>query len=262
MSANINTAEQLFNTVIEVLLQSECVFYYSLIITAVYTMSFRLKNAGIILNNNLRQLKKWAESCKENFEDIYLLVSAEVARITEQKEQAMYLYDKAIQSAREYRHTNNEAIANELAAIFYLSTGLHKIAKAYMVDACKSYRLWGAYTKVKQIKSKYPDITEEITVEVGAGNDNKAYTGIRRIDPESSDSISTSGNNEFYYLDKIIENIYSEPDINKLLIKFIDIAIQSIGANKGYLILEKSGSFILNRVKITVPEELLQEVYP
>ena len=34
---------------------------------------------GKILKNNHKQLKKWAESCRENFEDMYLLVSAEIA---------------------------------------------------------------------------------------------------------------------------------------------------------------------------------------
>ena len=61
---------------------------------------------------------------------MYLLVSAEIARINNRKEQAMQLYDRAIQAARN-TGINNEAIANELAAQYYLSEGHSRIAGIY-----------------------------------------------------------------------------------------------------------------------------------
>ena len=266
--------QNLMGAIFGFLLQSECVFYHSLIITAMYRnfSPKERKHYRKILKNNHKQLKKWAESCRENFEDMYLLVSAEIARINNRKEQAMQLYDRAIQAAREYRHVNNEAIANELAAQYYLSEGHSRIAGAYMDDACRCYMRWGAYAKARQIKSRHPDLTGEVIVEEYSGYRKNKYTGIPKIKREDSDSTVTgsgtsSGSVDLYRLDRIIEDIYSEPDINKLLTRFIDIAIRSIGANRGYLILEKSGELYIESGKDnssgrTLTDSIPLEEYP
>ena len=266
--------QNLMGAIFGFLLQSECVFYHSLIITAMYRnfSPKERKHYRKILKNNHKQLKKWAESCRENFEDMYLLVSAEIARINNRKEQAMQLYDRAIQAAREYRHVNNEAIANELAAQYYLSEGHSRIAGAYMDDACRCYMRWGAYAKARQIKSRYPDLTGEVIVEEYSGYRKNKYTGIPKIKREDSDNTVTgsgtsSGSVDLYRLDRIIEDIYSEPDINKLLTRFIDIAIRSIGANRGYLILEKSGELYIESGKDnssgrTLTDSIPLEEYP
>lgn len=184
----------------------------------------------------------------------------------------MQLYDRAIQAAREYRHVNNEAIANELAAQYYLSEGHSRIAGAYMDDACRCYMRWGAYAKARQIKSRYPDLTGEVIVEEYSGYRKNKYTGIPKIKREDSDNTVTgsgtsSGSVDLYRLDRIIEDIYSEPDINKLLTRFIDIAIRSIGANRGYLILEKSGELYIESGKDnssgrTLTDSIPLEEYP
>lgn len=255
--------QPLMGAIFGFLQQSEYIFYCSLIITAVYRelspkerMHYRKK-----LKSNHRQLKKWAGSCRENFENMYLLVSAEIARINNQKERCMYLYDKAVQSAMENRYINYEAIANELASKFYLSVGLNKIAKSYMADACRCYRQWDAYAKVKQIKNDFPELTEDIIIDERTGSDNTVYTGIRKIERESSEITSTSST-EIYFLDKIIESIYSEPDINNLLIKFIDAAIQAIGANRGYLILEKNGELYIETGKDDSTGKIITDSIP
>jgi len=250
----LDEAEQVMpymGSVLGFLLQSEYIFYYSLIITAVYPeLSHKKKRVyRRKLKNCHRQLEKWAKSCKENFEDMYLLVSAEIARINNQKELSMHLYDKAIQSAGDNRHIYIEALANELAAKYYLSAGLYKIAGIYMVDACRGYMLWGSYLKIKQLKNAYPVLTEEIILDENMANKDMAYPEKRKIEEESSESVSTTTGTDVDFMDRIIESIYSEPDINKLLVKFIDVSIKSIGAIRGYLILEKSGELYIEAGK-------------
>lgn len=257
--------QHLMGAIFGFLLQSEYIFYYSLIITAIYhEFSPKERKRYIkVLKNNNRQLKTWAKSCKENFEDMYLLVSAEIARINNQKEKAMHLYDEAIKNAKENRHINNEAIANELASKFYLSLDHIKIVKVYMVDACRGYNLWGAYAKVKDLKFRYAELTEDVNVyEHSEKISGDAY--ILKTDDESSGY--TSSGTEFNFFDKIIENIYSEPDINRLLIKFLDISIQNIGANRGCLILEKDGELYIEAAKdmsagITIAKSISLEEY-
>ena len=91
-----------------------------------------------------RQLEIWAENCPENFENRAALVGAEIARIEGRELDAERLYEHAIRSARANGFVHNEALANELAARFYLARGFEKIAHAYLQDARYGYLRWGA----------------------------------------------------------------------------------------------------------------------
>lgn len=269
--AEAEAIRRLMGAIFGFLLESEYIFYYAISITAVFNelSPEERKYYRKILRRNYGKLRKWAESCPENFEDWYLIVSAEITRINNKREKSMHLYEKAIQSARKNRHINNEAIANELTAKFYLSLNLKKIARTYMNDACNCYRLWGAYAKIMMLKDKYPELTEDVVVFGEFKADDRAVPeGIRNIERETGESSDSDNNSaEINYIDKIVENIYSESDINQLLVKFIDAAIRTIGATKGYFILEINGELYIesgkdnNRGK-TVAESTPLEEYP
>ncbi len=62
------------------------------------------------------------------------------------------MYDQAIALAKENEYINEEAIAHELAAKFYLSWGKETIGRTYMIDAYYAYRHWGAIAKVKDLE--------------------------------------------------------------------------------------------------------------
>lgn len=126
------------------LISAECNFYHSLSITAVYGEMplMKRKRLMLALNKNQRQMKKWSEFCRANFMHKYLLIEAEIARISGKKLDAEILYDKAIQFAHENGYIQNEAIASELAAKFYAVEGRIKVARSYMSDALRLYRKW------------------------------------------------------------------------------------------------------------------------
>src|SRR5262249_29491436 len=71
------------------------------------------------LARHQRQLDIGAQNCPENFQDRALLVAAEIARVEGRVLDAERLYEAAIRSARENEFVQNEALANELAALFY-----------------------------------------------------------------------------------------------------------------------------------------------
>ena len=54
-----------------------------------------------LLTGHLAQLKEWAENCPSTFQDKYVLVAAEFARIEGRDLDAMRLYEEAIRCARE-----------------------------------------------------------------------------------------------------------------------------------------------------------------
>ena len=78
------------------------------------------------MEDKLNKLRLWAENCPENYRNRQALVLAEVARIEGRDLDAMRLYEEAIQSARQNGFIQNEAIAHEVAARFYLGAWLRE----------------------------------------------------------------------------------------------------------------------------------------
>jgi PAS domain S-box-containing protein len=105
-----------------------------------------------------RQLEIWAGACPENFENRAALVRAEIARIEGRALDAMTHYDQAIRSAQANGLVHNEALANELAARFFLTRGSEKAARGYLQDAHDAYLRWGAGGKACQLKQCYPTL--------------------------------------------------------------------------------------------------------
>ncbi|ERT03560.1 serine/threonine protein kinase and signal transduction histidine kinase, partial [Lyngbya aestuarii BL J] len=71
-------------------------------------------------------------------------------------------YDQAIYGAKENEYLNEEALANELAAKFYLNWGKEKVAAGYMQEAYYCYTRWGAKGKVAHLEQTYPQLLEII----------------------------------------------------------------------------------------------------
>jgi len=87
------------------------------------------------VNANQEKLKNWAEASPVNQLHKFHLVAAEQYRVLGNRLEAMENYDLAISLAQENKYLNEEAIANELAAKFYLNWGKEKVAAGYMQEA-------------------------------------------------------------------------------------------------------------------------------
>jgi len=111
---------------------------------------------------NQERMKLWADNCPENFLHRYLIVAAEMARVSGQTLEAIELYDRAISEAKSNEYIQNEALANELAAKFYLDWGKEKVAAGYMQDAYYCYARWGAKAKVGDLEKRYPQLLDLI----------------------------------------------------------------------------------------------------
>jgi hypothetical protein len=107
------------------------------------------------------QLREWADTNSPMFADKHDLVSAEIARIEGRAFDAMQLYEQAIQSARENGFVQNEGLAYELSARFYMAHGFEMIGLSYLRTARNCYDRWGALGKVKQLDARYPHLHEE-----------------------------------------------------------------------------------------------------
>ncbi len=155
-------------SVISSIFLPEYIFYYSLSITSLWADAdlTERRNYKSILKKNQKKMKTWADLCPENFLHKYLLVQAELARVsgkfqkdeTGKKQKADLLYDMAIKSAREQKYINNEAIANECAGKYHLASNNQDKARDYFLEAYRLHKEWGAENKCSYMIEKYRDL--------------------------------------------------------------------------------------------------------
>jgi PAS domain S-box-containing protein len=169
-----------------------------------------------------RQLEIWAENCPENFEARAALVGAEIARIEGRELDAEHLYEQAIRLAHANGFVHNEALANELAAHFYLARGFEKIAYAYLREARYCYLRWEAAGKVRQLDDLYPQLREEKPV---PGSTSTIGTLVEHLD------LAT--------VIKVSQAVSGEIVLEKLIDTLMRTAIQHAGAERGLLILPR-----------------------
>lgn len=107
-------------------------------------------------------LSDLAQFAPENFQHKYQLVLAEQHRLAQNYAEAIAGYEAAIQGAKENQYLQDEALAHELAAKFYLNWGKEKVAAGFMQDAYGCYARWGAQAKTNALEQRYPDLLQPI----------------------------------------------------------------------------------------------------
>jgi len=135
----------------------EHVFARFLILTALYSKTDKKLQSkwSIELDQIMGKLRIWADNCPANFEHKYLLASAEMARINLKQNEAMLLYDLAIEAAQTGNFHQWEGIANERAFSFMVETGNERLAHIYFQQAYVSYKQLGADAKIIQMEMDY-----------------------------------------------------------------------------------------------------------
>ncbi|MEL6352427.1 MAG: ATP-binding protein, partial [Cyanobacteria bacterium J06627_28] len=111
---------------------------------------------------NQAKLKQWAEAAPMNHQHKYLLVEAEKHHALKTYTEAIDLYDQAISLAKANGYIQEEALANELAAQFYLSWGKRKVAAGYLQEAYYGYARWEAYAKTDALAREYPNLLQPV----------------------------------------------------------------------------------------------------
>jgi len=146
-------------------------------------------------------------------------------------------YDEAIRGAKENEYINEEALANELAAKFYLGKGKNAIAKVYMQEARYCYLQWGAAAKVSHLDQQYAKL-------LSSGSADKTGTS-----QTLTSGTSTGGSGAQLDLTAVVRAsriISGEIILENLLDKLMKIVIENAGAQKGALILSRNGKLTVD----------------
>ncbi|MBD2451685.1 AAA family ATPase [Nostoc sp. FACHB-152] len=250
--ANIGLAEKYLDAVLGLPLIPLFHFYDSLVRLTVYPNSQESEQNVILerVQSNQEKMQKWAHHAPMNHLHKFYLVEAERHRVLGEKLEAIEMYDKAIALAKENEYINEEAIAHELAAKFYLSWGKKTIAKTYMTNAYYAYFCWGAMAKVKDLESKYPQLITR------AANTQKLETNYKELTQTSSTTTGGSHLLDLMTVMKASHVLSEEMMLNRLLEKMMKISIENAGAVQGYLIAKHEDEWILEAAGIVQGKEV------
>ena len=199
-------------------------FYTALTVSALYENASAQEQQAWreLLRAHREQLREWAENCPPTFADKHTLVLAEIARLEKRDADALQLYEQAIHLAREHGFVQNEGLAHELAAQYYLAHGLETAGYAHLRNALNCYDRWGALGKVRQLNHLYPHLKEESPTPGPAG---------RITAPVELLDLST--------VIKVSQAVSGEMVLEKLIDSVMRAAIEHAGAERGLLILPR-----------------------
>ncbi|MDJ0726810.1 MAG: AAA family ATPase, partial [Prochloraceae cyanobacterium] len=218
-------------------------FYKSLI--EISLLEFEDEATSILARIEERQksLKICARSAPMNYLHKYYLVAAELNRVKGNKSEAIESYDRAIALARENEYLNDEALALELAAKFYLQWDKEKIASIYMLDAYYAYNRWGATAKVNDLRESYPNLLASIiNLEESKRSSIADSISTRTVTSNSSDS------SVILDLEAVLKSsqaIAKEVQLQQLISTLMKVTIESAGASEGFIILEKQDNLYI-----------------
>ncbi|MEH1837239.1 MAG: AAA family ATPase [Nostoc sp.] len=237
--------------------------YDSLAHLAIYSQVSETEQQYILrrVSKNQEKIKTWASYIPANHLHKFYLVEAERYRVLGEKSEAIELYDRAITAAKENGYIQEVALANELAAKFYLDWGKQRIAGEYMIEAYYGYARWGAKAKVADLERRYPQLLAPILEQTRSPF--STHETIFTLESVTSTSFATSSSSsvsvalDLAAILKAYQTISGEIELEKLLKALLHIVIENAGANKcvfmllesDHLLIQASAQLSLNGVQ-------------
>jgi predicted ATPase/serine phosphatase RsbU (regulator of sigma subunit) len=179
----------------------------------------------------LEKLENWNRFAPMNIGQKYLLVKAEYTRISGRIQEAAELYDQAISAAKANGYLQDEALANEAAADFYLKRDRATIGRSYLMEARYAYLRWGASAKVTEMEERHSELLMGAIDSPSAGHAHLTLTTSSTPSDKGCDFDLASAF-------RAAQVVSSEIVLDRLLGKLMNIVMQNAGAEKAFLVLE------------------------
>ncbi|MBD2206030.1 AAA family ATPase [Calothrix sp. FACHB-1219] len=213
-------------------------------------------------SNHQTILHQWAQYAPMNHLHKWYLVEAERHRVLGEKFAASECYDRAINLAQEHQFINEEALANELAAKFYLQWDKQRLAEEYTIKAYYNYARWGAKAKVNDLERRYPQLLTAILQSTRPHLSLKETLIAREtFTSASSSSHSISNSLDLATILKATHAISGEIELEKLLSLLLSIVIENVGADKCvFMMLRDERLLIKGLVTVGTEPVILQRI--
>ena len=240
-------AEQFLPAIRNFFQEAELNLYKSLSLVAAYEQASleEQKHYRAQLEGNLAQLKVWSDHCPENFLHKYLLVKAELAKLDNHGMDALALYDRAIAAAKESQFIQAEALGNELAARFWLEHDKHEFARLHLKRARDAYQRWGATRKVTQLETTYTQWLDPRLETPFVERTRDLSTTVMVVDSGAENSGKILASLDLQSVLSASQVLSEAIVLEELLAKLMNLAIENAGAQRGFLLLEKEGQWVI-----------------
>ncbi|MEH1883745.1 trifunctional serine/threonine-protein kinase/ATP-binding protein/sensor histidine kinase [Nostoc sp.] len=217
-------------------------FYDSLTALAEYSIATASRQKTLLerVTENQGKMQIWAHHAPMNYLHKFELVKAEECRVLGLMAQAVDLYDRAIAGAKINRYVQEEALANELAARFYLEWNKEAIAQIYLENAYYTYLSWGAIAKVNQLEKQYSQLLLKVF--------EQDETGSSTLTTTIGFSQSSSSGTEALDLATVMKASHAlagEIELEKLLTTLMQVVIENAGADKSILLLLQEDNWVV-----------------
>lgn len=218
-------------------------FYDSLARLALYASLPPVEQEHVLakVGANQVQLQEWADHAPTNHQHKYYLVAAERYRVLGQHHSAGEAYDRAIALAQNHNYPNEAALANELAAQFYLQQQRDNFARVYLQEAHYGYSSWGAIAKSQQLEQTYPYLVTQPVI-------HASHAAIPTPKLATTPTTSTLRSSQSLDLASVLQAsqaIAGEIVLDKLLITLVQILVHNAGAQLGHLLLNREGRLLI-----------------
>ena len=209
-------------------------FYRLLILLACCSEAEAAEKAVLLqqVDEQAAQLQRWAEHAPMNVLHKCRLVQAERYRIQGYRLEAMDAYDQAIALAQEHGYLNEEALAHELAGLFYLSCDKTVIAQTYLINAYYAYERWGATAKLNDLQARHSALLSYL--------ENKDPRLATLTMPSTVSLGSKADILDWASILRASQTLSQEMDQNKLLQSILKVIIENAGAERGSLLLTET----------------------
>ncbi|NEQ44785.1 MAG: EAL domain-containing protein [Leptolyngbya sp. SIOISBB] len=234
---------------------------------AVYPHSTPQKQLRKQIQQGLQKLKQWAHHEPMKTLHKFDLVEAERYRVWQQPTIAADCYERAITGAKDNGDIQEAALANELAAKFYLNWGKATAAAGYMQAAYYNYAHWGAKAKTQDLEQRYPHLLQSVpqkpmvnpvaTLEMLAKPNFPAPATVDR-EPIADQYLShLKSGCDFATLIKTSQALSKTVQLDDLLQQLTKIMLQTSGGDRCVLILpDDADSWQINAIATPTRTEL------
>ncbi|WP_437751024.1 trifunctional serine/threonine-protein kinase/ATP-binding protein/sensor histidine kinase [Sorangium sp. So ce1389] len=220
----------------------------SLVRLAVFESSGAEERALIVaaVDGNERKLEAALPHCPKTIAHKLALVQAERAHVEGRDADARTAFESAVTLARGSGYVHEEALACELSARFHLKHREVRQARSRFREAHEAYLRWGAVTKAKALERDLPHLVPRVA---SVTFSPVTLTGTRggEWDLNVLDLISVINASQA---------ISREVDRDRLLMRLMDLLIETGGAESGVLLRERDGQWLVEAEKSLNEEQV------
>ena len=197
-------------------------FYYALALLAVYPQTESTTQQTFLekVDEIRERFRQWARYAPVNFQHKYDLIEAERTRVHGETFKAVQFYDRATQGARKHHYIQDEAVAYERQAEFWMQAGVEGFSQICLSRAYECYCDWGATSKVVDLESNYSFLSSRETR--------------TSLDAETIIKASHMLSREIHF--------------DQLLDKMMHIVMENAGAQKGVFVESRDGKLVIQAI--------------